>query len=159
LPHFERLVEKQPGDYEGNWLIAQCLKNLGRVDDALARLQKLAEIAPESDEVYREMGMIYMNYKRDMENARRMFARSLSLNPNQPELALLMTQQQQQMEAPQMPEFGPPMPDFTPPLPELPFPQVPRLPQQPPGANLGIDLPRTHKDTKGAQCSPTLVSF
>jgi Flp pilus assembly protein TadD len=131
LAHFERLVEKVPRDYEGNWLLAQCLENLGRVDDALARLQELAEIAPESDEVYREMGMIYLNYKRDMANARRMFARSLSLNPNQPELALIMTQQQQQTEAPQMPEFGPPMPGITPPLPQPPVPRIPGMRQIP----------------------------
>jgi Flp pilus assembly protein TadD len=128
---FERLVETLPRDYEGNWLVAQCLERVGRVDDALVRLQELAEIAPESDEVYREMGMIYLNQKGDMENARRMFARSLSLNPNQPELALLMTQQQQQMETPQMPEFGPPMPGVSPPVPELPFPQIPRMPPTP----------------------------
>jgi tetratricopeptide (TPR) repeat protein len=128
LEHFERLVEKVPRDYEGNWLLAQCLENIGRADDALVRLQELAEIAPESDEVYREMGMIYLNQKRDMENARRMFARSLSLNPNQPELAMLMAQQQQQqMETPQMPEFGPPMPGVTPPLPQLPSPQIPGM--------------------------------
>gem|GEM_PF-3701178 len=131
LQHFERLVEKVPRDYEGNWLLAQCLKNTGRVDDALVRLQELAEIAPGSDEVYREMGMIYLNQKRDMENARKMFARSLSLNPNQPELAILMTQQQQQMETPQVPEFGTPMPDFSPPVPQLPAPRIPGMPQIP----------------------------
>jgi tetratricopeptide (TPR) repeat protein len=132
LEHFERLVEKVPRDYEGNWLLAQCLQNLGRVDDALVQLQELAEIAPESDEVYREMGMIYLNHKRDMENARKMFARSLSLNPNQPELALLMTQRQESIESPdQMPEFGPPMPDVTTPVPQVPFPQIPRMPPTP----------------------------
>ena len=125
LVRLERLVEKLPKDYEANWLMARCLKNLGRMDDALAQLQKLSEIAPESDEVFREMGMIYWNEKRDLETARRMFARSLSLNRNQPELAILMTQQLQRMEAPQMPGFVPPMPE--PALPQLP--KVPTLPR------------------------------
>jgi len=132
LKLLERLVKKLPRDYEGHWLIAQCLKNLGRVDDALARLQELAEIAPQSDEVYREMGMIYLNQKRDRENARRMFARSLSLNPKQPDLAMLMTQQQGGIEAPAgMPELVPPMPGVPPALPQPPFPQIPGIPAAP----------------------------
>jgi len=124
------VVDRLPRDYEGNWLLAHCLQNLARVDDALVRLQELAKIAPESDEVYREMGMIYLNQKRDMGNARRMFARSLSLNPNQPELAILMTQQQDRMEA-QAPGVLPPMPVVTPPIPEPPFPQIPKIPSMP----------------------------
>jgi len=129
---FERLVKKLPRDYEGNWLIAQCLKNLRRADDALVQLQQLAEIAPQSDEVYREMGMIYLNQKRDMESARRMFARSLSLDPNQPDLAMLMTQQQGRIEAPAgMPELVPPMPGVTTPVPQPPFPQIPQIPPTP----------------------------
>ena len=123
------MVADRLRDYEGNWLIAQCLKNLGRVDDAMALLQELAEIAPQSDEVYREMGMIYLNQRRDVENARRMFARSLSLNPNQPELAFLMTQQQGQVEAAERgPGLLPPMPGVTLPVPEQPFPQIPTMP-------------------------------
>jgi tetratricopeptide (TPR) repeat protein len=125
LEQLERLVEKLPRDYEANWIMARCLENLGRVDDALAQLQKLSEIAPESDEVFREMGMIYLNEKQDMETARRMFARSLSLNPNQPGIAMLMTQQQQRMEGPQMPGLLPPMPK--PALPQLP--EMPTLPR------------------------------
>ena len=124
LERVERLVEKLPKDYEANWIMARCLKSLGRVDDALAQLQKLAEIAPESDQVFREMGMIYLNEKRDIQTARRMFAKSLSLNANQPELAILMTQQPRRMEGPQMPSLLPPMPE--PALPQLP--EVPTLP-------------------------------
>jgi hypothetical protein len=88
-------------------------------------LQKLSEIAPESDEIFREMGMIYFNEKQDMETARRMFARSLSLNPNQPGIAMLMTQQPQRVEGPQMPGLFPAIPEA--PLPQLP--EVPTLPR------------------------------
>jgi hypothetical protein len=86
---------------------------------------KLSEIAPESDEVFREMGMIYLNEKRDMETARTMFGRSLSLNPNQPGIAMLMTQQPRRIEGPQMPGLLPPMPE--PVIPQLP--QIPTLPR------------------------------
>jgi len=124
LERLEDLVEKLPSDYEANWIMSRCLKNLGRVDDALAQLQKLSEIAPESDDVFREMGMIYFNEKRDIETARTMFARSLSLNSNQPELAILMTQQPHRMQPPRMPGLLPPMPE--PALPQLP--EIPTLP-------------------------------
>jgi len=119
LERLERLVEKVPRDYEANWIMARCLQNLSRMDDALAQLQELSEIAPESDEVFREMGMVYLNEKQDMETARRMFARSLSLNPNQPDLGILMTRQPQRTEVPQMPGM----------LPQIPEPAFPQLPE------------------------------
>ena len=125
LERFERLVDKLPEDYEANWLMARCLQNLGRMDDALAQLQTLSEIAPESHEVYREMGMIYLNEKRDIETARRMFARSLSLNPDQPELAVLMMQRPRRMEAPTQ------MPGLLSPIPEPALPRLPHMPTIP----------------------------
>ena len=78
------------------------------------------------------MGVIYLNDKGDGESARRMFARSLSLNPNQPELAMFMTQQPDQgRDRTEMPGAFPPMPDLTPPTPRLPFPETPRMPTVP----------------------------
>jgi len=77
-----------------------------------------------SDEIFREMGMIYFNEKQDMVTARTMFARSLSLNPNQPGIAMLMTQQPHRMEVPPMPGLLLPMPE--PALPQLP--EIPTLP-------------------------------
>ena len=132
LKYLKRAAGKRPQDYETNWLIAQCLRNLGRIDDALARLEGLAQIAPQSAEVFREMGMIYLNDNGDMETARRMFARSLSINPNQPELAMFVTQQPDQgKDRTEMPEAFPPMPDITPPMPRLPFPEMPGMPSMP----------------------------
>jgi tetratricopeptide (TPR) repeat protein len=129
LVQFQKLVKKLPRDYEGHWLIAQCLQTLGRVDDALGELQLLSEIAPESHEVYREMGMIYLNEKGDMTMARRMFAKSLSINRDQPELLMLMSQQEAQPPGYRPPMPGPsPMPGVTPPVPQIPMPQMPKLP-------------------------------
>lgn len=132
LTHLRRAAKKLPRDYETNWLIARCLKNLGRMDQALAQLEELARIAPQSAEVFREIGMIYLNETGDMESARRMFARSLSINPNQPELAMFVTQQADQgKDRTEMPKAFPSMPDFTPPMPRLPFPEIPRMPSMP----------------------------
>ena len=129
---FNRLLESVPRDHEANWLMVRCLKNMGRVDDAVGRLEMLAEIAPNDDKVWREMGMIYLNEKGDMDTAREMFARSLSLNPDQPELTFLIGQlQYPQQSRPQLPGFTPPMPGAE--LPLLPDvrPMLPQIPGQP----------------------------
>ena len=82
--------------------------------------------------VFRELGMLYLNEKRDFEMARRMFARSLELNPNQPDLAILINQ------PPSPDDLGPDLPGIEPPIPqlpdlgiELPVPQIPKPPEIP----------------------------
>jgi tetratricopeptide (TPR) repeat protein len=129
------------------------LEKLGKPDEALEKLQILAQIAPKDDKVFRELGMILLNQKGDRQGASRMFARSLALNPNQPELTMLARQQNAKVGASDNPMEGlaPPgvqLPDLGPKLPEIPGmgnaphmggqpgvgaqipqPQIPQLPQ------------------------------
>jgi tetratricopeptide (TPR) repeat protein len=137
LTLFERILEKRQIDPEALWFSAQCLRQTGNARGALDRLQFLSQITPQDDKVFRELGMIYLNEMGDQEMARRMFSRSLSLNPDQPELTALVTQVPTQgKEAPHiegMPELPgvPNLPGLGPDLPQIPQLPGPNLPQVP----------------------------
>ncbi|MBI4559504.1 MAG: tetratricopeptide repeat protein [Candidatus Hydrogenedentes bacterium] len=144
LKLFERLLKQAPLDYEANWLSAQCLEQLERPDDALERLHLLAQLAPQDDKVFRELGMVYLNHNGDPQTARRMFDRSMMLNPSQPELSAMVTQAPGVPEMPELLRF-PELPAGAPafPQPDIPqsatggqvaTPQLPNVPApRPPG--------------------------
>jgi len=128
LPLWKRLHSLQPPNPEPQWMLVDCFTQLGRIDEAIAQLEELAVLTPNDPKVYREMGMRYLNYKQDAEMARRLFARSLSLDPNQPELAMFVNQPSQ----PQLP--GPPREIWDTeglpiPTPTIPVPRLPTVPQ------------------------------
>ena len=50
----------------------------------------MGNAAPQDHRVFREMGFIFLNVKRNIEMARRMFERSLSLNEDQPDLVQIV---------------------------------------------------------------------
>ncbi|HIJ66110.1 MAG TPA: hypothetical protein HPP77_09190 [Candidatus Hydrogenedentes bacterium] len=102
-------------------------------DEMLQRLENLAEVTPDDARVYREMAHIYLEQKNDPIKAREMCAKSLELDPEQPDLRLLMLQQLDQPHAPQsdvpglegLPEnVRPNLPQ----LPQIPLPQAPQMP-------------------------------
>ncbi len=68
--------------------------------------------------------MIYLNEKGDMDTDREMFARSLSLNPDQPELRIIMGQTPYPQKA-APPGTAPPVPSITPPVPGGELPSLP----------------------------------
>jgi tetratricopeptide (TPR) repeat protein len=140
LTLFERILAKRKIDPEALWFSAQCLRQTGNERGALDRLQFLSQITPQDDKVFRELGMIYFNDMGDQEMARRMFSRSLSLNPNQPELTALVTQAPSERQElprvegmpelpglPSLPGLGPDLPQ----LPQLPGPNIPQVPSPP----------------------------
>lgn len=137
MPLFERLLKKSPGDAEGIILLSKCLTQMGRVQDALGRLQFLAQIYPKDPRAFREMGFIYMNNLGDQQAAQRMFARSLTLDPNQPDIADLVqiggkpsTQKAGLLDdslKDLMPEL-PNIPGIEKQMPQLPQPNVPKVP-------------------------------
>ncbi len=157
LPLFERLLKKDPLEPEANWLAFTCLKGQGRIDEAIAQLGRMdtfpgdyrgakspaspgftpsGVISRDKARIYRELGMIYLNEKRQPAMAQRYFMRSLSIDPEQPELQKVIAQLQSGTgpetgsNAPLMPEdLMPGLPGMPPPV---PTPQVP----QP-----GVDLP------------------
>jgi len=126
IPLLEHLLELKPLHKEATDILVDALVAEGQVDEALAKLQEVAWEVPDNPDIYRKMGFIYLNEKRDMDQAREMFRKSLELNPNQPELAALM----------QTPSSE--MPDQLPGIPELPGPPVPELPTLP-------NLPTDHQ--------------
>ena len=116
---------------EGTDLLVDALVAEGRADEALAKLQEVAWEVPDNPDIYRKMGFIYLNEKQDMDQAREMFRKSLELNPNQPELSMLM-----QSPSPEMPNQLPGMPGLPgaalPEMPALPIlPASPQMPQTP----------------------------
>ena len=98
----------------------------------------LARLAPDDPDVYKEMGMICLNARRDMAAAQEYFRMSLALNPNQPELSAIMNPQPQ-AQRPHPDQQGPALPGFGPPMPGLPLPEMPQLPQAP-------NLPKTPQE-------------
>ncbi|MCL4694940.1 MAG: tetratricopeptide repeat protein [Candidatus Hydrogenedentes bacterium] len=157
LPLFERLLKQDPLEPEANWLAFTCLKEQGRIDEAIAQLERmdtfpgdyseakspaspgitrLSVIPRDKARIYRELGMIYFNDKRQPAMAHRYFARSLSIDPNQPELQRLIADLQ---------AGGSPMDDPNAPL--MPSDLMPGLPGVPPSIPTpdipkpGIDVP------------------
>jgi Protein O-mannosyl-transferase TMEM260-like/Tetratricopeptide repeat len=132
IPLFQRIFAKQPDDPEANALLVDCLIADGRPDAAIAHLHQRLERTPEDAGIYRQLGMIYLNEKRDTTMARTMFTRSLALNPNQPELTMLISGAQDPMAdqpgAPNMPGIPgvnlPNMPDIS----GMTMPQLPTAP-------------------------------
>jgi tetratricopeptide (TPR) repeat protein len=132
---FERILAKKREDHEASWLTVECLKALGRADGALAHLQGMTEFASEDPAVYREMGMIYLNHRRDAQMAMSMFTRSLALDPNQPDLTMLIAQLQHKADRgsrppvtdSHIPRIGPSRPGV-PDLPQTSLPQLPTVP-------------------------------
>ncbi len=86
LEFFDKARSHYPQDYETDLLAAQCLTHLERVDEALERLLRLTRLAPDDARVYRRIGMIYLRQKGNEQLARQMFSKSLSLDPDQPDL-------------------------------------------------------------------------
>jgi len=137
LARFRQYLEESAGNPEVNWLTIECLKRLGRVNDALGRLEMLAEVAPSDERVWREMGLLYLNEKGDFDTARHMFARSIELNPDQPELSMIVARPQDAAAfrpdmpgvSPQLPGSVPALPDIMPSLPQAPVPQLPFIPE------------------------------
>jgi tetratricopeptide (TPR) repeat protein len=121
LSLFERILAKQPRDPEANLLSVQCLRNVGRLDEALNRSRRTAELIPDNPQAWHDLGYL-LEAVGDSRSAQIAFTRSLSLDPNQPDLTARTTQAQVQnpMNA-AMPQF----PGLAMPNPELAAPQLP----------------------------------
>ncbi|GMW03113.1 MAG: hypothetical protein AMXMBFR84_42490 [Candidatus Hydrogenedentota bacterium] len=138
LEQMEALLTEDPLDPEANWLAVDCLKGLGRTDDAIAQLQRMATFPYREAKVHREMGMIYLESKKDNLRAMQSFSQSLSIDSNQPGLSELMSRLAAQANQPQSqdPTIPNPMPLPSIPgidahLPQIPVPEIPSLPGLP----------------------------
>jgi tetratricopeptide (TPR) repeat protein len=98
---------------------ADALNELGLIDQALERYEAVLPENPEDADLWRKMGMIYLEGKNDAFTANRFFAQSLKLDPNQPDLQQLVTQAAQD---------GPNVP-AAPGVPGANVPQIPGLGQ------------------------------
>lgn len=124
---WRRVLALEPLDREANWMLVDALKRGGWFDELLAHLSKMAQFGPDDPAIYREMGLVLLNEKQDTEQARAMFAKSLKLDPNQPELRMLMADNAApQPDAPSLP--GPPGLPEAPTAPPAPGPVMPKVP-------------------------------
>ena len=128
LLQFEALVRENEHDAESVRLSAECMVKLGWFDDAATRYEFLLTITPDNADAFRELGYLYLDQKHDMAKAQRCLARSLQLNPNQPDLLARMSQ----APDPQR-DLSNPLEGLTPDpgLPKNAPPQMPALPQIP----------------------------
>jgi len=134
---FDRMLREKLMTEEGMFLSAQCLAEMGRAREALERLQQVANASPKNARVFREMGFLYMNHLGDQQSAQRMWARSLTLDPNQADIAALVAKPHGAESDPTkglMPELPqiPGLEDQAPQMPQLPTPNLPtpQLPNQ-----------------------------
>jgi len=96
-----------------------------------------SQIATSGDKVVQETGIYISTIWGNFDTARHMFARSLKINPDQPELNMLVDRPQDAMEfrpdmpgaIPQLPSSTPVLPDIVPSLPQAPVPQLPFVPE------------------------------
>jgi len=123
----KRIIALTPGDVEARWLLFHCMKELSRTDDALSQLQALAALTPSDAQVYREMGQLYMSQKQDARRAQQFFAKSLQLNPGQPDLLSYMGNPAATPNSPPLPEG---LPADLIPIPRPPVPGVPSAPRR-----------------------------
>jgi len=140
---FDRVLKQGPADYEGLFHGAQCLAQLGRPVEAFQRYQRLSQFYPDDPAAYREMGYL-LQATGDLQGAQQFYTQSLSLDRNQPQLALQLSQlhsnatsNPQQPGLPQIPSL-PEMPSLDPqslmpPMPN-PGPTMPQLPNLPSAA-------------------------
>jgi tetratricopeptide (TPR) repeat protein len=126
LPYFEQVLRKDPLDPEANWLAYESLKGQLRYDEAFAQLKRMATFPYEDARVYRELGMHYMNNESRPKVAVQMLAKSLQLDPNQPDIERTIAQLQQ---APgQTSEPNPLLPESLVPRPQMPLNPSPQIP-------------------------------
>ncbi|MCX5769254.1 MAG: DUF2723 domain-containing protein [Candidatus Hydrogenedentes bacterium] len=119
LPILKRVVAIEPEKPANHWMMAQCQKETGAIEEALSTFIHLADMTPNDARVYREIGMRYLNNANQPELARRYFTKSLQLNPDQPDLMQMLADNRGLTASPSMPE-----PPNTPSLPDIPVPQV-----------------------------------
>lgn len=86
-----RLKDIDPGDFPARYLYAACLKALGRIADAEAELLSIIEVRPNDARVHRELGLLYTYQLRNPSRGHQYLARSLELDPDQPEIQRLLS--------------------------------------------------------------------
>ncbi len=107
----------------------ECLKKMSRPDDALKVIQNLIRLEPQDDKLFREAGMVYLNEKHSPDVAQVYFQQSLSLNPDQPDLMVILKQDQaKQANEPEVPSVPNPTASIPSAAPPMPQPVVPGLP-------------------------------
>jgi tetratricopeptide (TPR) repeat protein len=125
-PALKRIIQNTPDDLEARWLFTRCSKELKRFDDALMQLEEIAKLTPNDPAAYKEMGLIYMQEKKDPRRAHEMLTHSLKLDPNQPDLLSYMMNPEQKAQSND--QLGPEPNDL---IPKPPQPAIPSMPQSP----------------------------
>lgn len=105
LPILNKVAEIEPQKPQLQWMLAQCQRETDAGEEALKTLTHLLDMTPNDAQVYREIGMLYLNNTKQPQIAQRYFTKSLKLNPDQPDLL-------QMLFAGQPSQTGNPMPQL-----------------------------------------------
>lgn len=87
----EKLVVLDKADPETLFLSTICMQRVGLSEQALTRLDEMLALNPSDARVYKEAGTIYLNDRNDRASAQFYFSRSLTLDPNQPDLVAVLS--------------------------------------------------------------------
>lgn len=87
VPLLEKTVRNYRADVPAYWLLSRCLVRLGRIDEAITRLESLTVMTPYDAALYRRLGLLYWQEKQDGVAALPLLRRSLELDPEQRDLA------------------------------------------------------------------------
>ncbi|NJL71369.1 MAG: tetratricopeptide repeat protein, partial [Candidatus Competibacteraceae bacterium] len=100
----EEALRQEAKDPEALRLSAKALVEIGWKDEAIQRYEYLAELQPGDAEVSWELGLLYLNHRKDVHAAQQWLTRSLRANPDQPGLADLLASLATDPTAPDIPE-------------------------------------------------------
>ena len=81
LPAFQKTAALMPDDAEAHYNLGVALKNLGRLDEAVASYRHALEIKPDYAEAYHNMGNALKELMQ-LDEAEASFRRALKINPN-----------------------------------------------------------------------------
>jgi TolB-like protein/DNA-binding winged helix-turn-helix (wHTH) protein len=88
LPHFQRMMELDPLDFQARRFLAESLMHMGGCDEATDWLTPIIEIAPEYADTYSRLGLVDYFCRRDLAESLRSFRKALALDPAAPWLWL-----------------------------------------------------------------------
>ena len=89
IDYYRRALEVQPEDVEARNHMGVCLREVGKADEALAQFRTALTYDPKHWPTWLNLGVVALLDKRDLEEARRAFAKVEEFNPTFEDLPML----------------------------------------------------------------------
>jgi len=125
-----QILRQEPRDYQALNNLARAQVAQRRPGEAIETMRRIAQYYPNDANVFRNLGLVYLNERRDTQRAQAYFRRSLELNPDQPDIRSYV--QDENLNNPNPPSGLPQLPGLPPGIPpRVPIPNLPQVPATP----------------------------